>query len=84
MTNLKELEGKFGAVEFEGKKYILTDQADFTSRLLPDHLEGHFEMSAPAVDGDENEYTVYWIFENDPEKEMDEYDYEDVDRVVEN
>jgi len=85
--NAQELEYKYGTVEYLGKKYILTDQAECTSRLLSDNLNDHFEMSASAIDEDENEYAVYWVFENkfdgdgDP-AELDDYDYDDVDRVV--
>ena len=93
-----KLEEKFGAVVFKGKKYILTDQADFTSRLLPtipnynepdENGDYDFEMSAPAIDEEGNEYTVYWIFntekdEDGESKELDENDYDDVARVEEN
>jgi len=77
-------------VTFEGKKYQLVSDADFTNRVLPvngyndrEQNDGKydFEMSAGAVDEDGNNCVVYWIFENDPDKELDEYDYSKVDRV---
>lgn len=94
MRNLKELEQNFGSVEFEGKKYILTAQADFTGRLLPgayvnlnEAEEGEdfdFEMSASAIDKDGVEFEVYWIFTDTKgqEKELDAFDYDNADRVV--
>jgi hypothetical protein len=94
MLNLKELESNFGTVEFEGMKYWLTNQADHTNRLLPyngyndkdENGNYNFEMSASAVDEKGNEYKVYWIFNTEIDedgtlKELDEYDYDSVDRV---
>lgn len=70
--NMTALEEKFGSVEFEGKKYILTDQADHTNRLL--HYNGYndpdddgnydFEMSALAIDGQGNYEKVDRVSEN--------------------
>lgn len=83
----------YGKAVFEGKVYNFTDQADFTSRLLGygtdynDVVEGEefeFEMSAPALNEHGQECTVYWIFSDikgDDEKELDQYDYDKVDRV---
>jgi hypothetical protein len=92
--DLVEMDSKYGSVVFEGKKYILCDQTKFTGNLLdilPDSqdLDGNgeswFEMSAPAVDEDGNDYTVYWVFcYEGPERKLDSYDYDNVDRVVEN
>lgn len=89
------MERNFGEVEFEGREYTLTDQADHTNRLLPvggyndpyDDGSYDFEMSAPAVDEDGNEYTVYWIFRTQYDDDgdpfpLDGYDYDAVDRVV--
>lgn len=78
--NIDELAKKYGLVEYKGKKYILTDYAEPTSRLLPDYQRGCFEMFAPAVDEEGNEYVVYWIFTDDG-RALDKYDYNDVDRV---
>lgn len=79
---------KFGTVNFNNSEYALTNDADYTSRLLPagytnfvDASEGDdydFEVAAKAIDADGNEYIVSWIFtgrkgENDPE--LDSYDY---------
>lgn len=96
MSKYQAAAKEFGTVNFNGNEYALTDQADFTNRLLPggytnynDASDGEkydFEMSAGAVDKDENEYTVYWIFENtkgEDAAELDSFDYSAVDRVVE-
>ena len=58
----RKLERKYGSIEHGGKKYILTDYADPTGRVLPDHQHNCFEMSAPAVDEEGNEYILHWIF----------------------
>lgn len=76
----RKLERKYGAVEHEGKKYILTDYAQPTGALLPDHQRGYFEMFAPAVDEKGDEYILYWMFQDDG-RELDMYDYDDVYRV---
>ncbi|EGO63523.1 hypothetical protein [Acetonema longum] len=94
--DLVKTEREFGSVEFEGKKYILTSQADLTGRLIQhngyndpdDNGDYDFEMSASAVDECGDEYTVYWIFNtrkdaDGVDKELDQYDYDEVDRVVE-
>lgn len=72
----------YGRIEHDGKEYIFTDMADHTNRCLLYNNDELFEMSAPAVDVAGNEYTVYWIFEKDNEKELEEYDYNNIDRVV--
>lgn len=85
-----------GTVTFEGREYALTSQADHTSRLLPggytnynDASEGEaydFEMSASAIDKSGNQYVIYWLFEGikgEDDHELDSYDYNIVDRVVE-
>ena len=74
------LEKKYGSVEYEGKKYILTDYADLTGALLPDHQRGYFEMFAPAIDEKGNEYILYWLFKDDG-RELDMYNYNDVYKV---
>ena len=82
----------FGTVEFEGKSYLLTDWAEPSSRLLPypkniheveEGEEYDFEMTAPAVDGDGNDYRVSWIFSaiKGAECELDSYDYSTPDNV---
>ena len=81
--------GNMGRVVFNGKHYRLLGQADFTGRFLGDALDGYFELKAPAVLLDENgkdtdiEAYVYWIFEEVEEQELDSYDYDDIDRVIE-
>jgi len=85
----------FGTVEFAGVEYILTSDADFTGRVLEGGYTDYstrengedyqFEMSANAKDQEGNSYTVYWIFTcTDDEAELDSYDYDNVDRVIEN
>lgn len=81
-------------IEFNGKTYTLTTDADFTGRLLEggytnyheDNEEYDFEMSARATDAEGNKYTVYWLFtdiKGESEKELDSFDYYDINRVVE-
>jgi hypothetical protein len=85
MLDLDKLEKKYGAIEYKGKKYILTDYADFTNRVceVPNHNEPNsdgsynFEMSCSALDEDGIEYTVYWIFLNEGQETLDQFDYED-------
>lgn len=78
--NIKELEKKYGSVEHEGKTYVAIEQATLTSRLLPDHLKDCIELSAGAIDEEGNEYVVYWVFKDDG-RDLDMYNYTDVDRV---
>ena len=82
-------------IEFKGKSYTLTTEADFTNGVLnyPKNYndveqgeEFDFEMSASAVDAEGNKYTVYWLFtdiKGESEKELDSFDYYDINRVVE-
>ena len=96
MTNSGKItfsENKYGRLEFEGKAYNFTDDADFTSRLLgygTDYNdvdkgeEFEFEMVAPAIGEDGKKYRVYWIFSDikgEGEKELDQFDYDEVDRI---
>ena len=79
---MTELEKKWGSVVYECEKYVLTDGAEFTGRCLPDpYQQTHFELSAPAIDNDGHECVVYWIFEEVKDWELDQYDYDDVDRI---
>ena len=93
MTTNQSTTSEFGTTTCDGKKYTLTRDADYTSRLLPggytnyvDAAEGDeydFEMGASAVDEDGNECTVYWIFSatKGDVAELDAYDYSIADRV---
>jgi hypothetical protein len=84
---------KFAAVEFEGKEYILDGEADHTNRLIDNRQDNFvqvnegeefcFEMSAPAHDAEGNEYMIYWIFTDTKgsERELDSFDYDNIDRV---
>lgn len=80
-------------IVFKGKSYTLTTDADFTNRTMPVNdyndpdEDGNytFEMSAQAVDTDGTGYTVYWIFTTSVDiVELDEYDYDNIDRIEEN
>ncbi len=95
MKNLVELEKNYGAVNYKGKKYILTEQAYLTNRCIPywgwenrtDGEEYEFEMACEAIEFETGtECTVYWIFKDvksDDSKELDEFDYtENIDRVT--
>ena len=74
----------FGKVQFESKTYFLKDYAVFTSRCLPHpYQDTHFEMSCIAKDYKGKQFVVYWIFENDEEKLLEDYDFNNVDRVEE-
>ena len=88
---ISKLEKEFGSVEYEGKKYILTDQALETNRDLgftgwnnryQNDGKFEFEMSAPAIDEEGNAYRVYWTFWCTDDRELDQYDYSKVDRVI--
>jgi hypothetical protein len=88
---ISKLEKKFGIVETEGKKYTLTGQALETNRDLGpfgynnrDQNDGkyNFEMSAPAIDENGNTYHVYWIFLCTDDRDLDQYDYSMVDRII--
>lgn len=80
-------------MEFEGKTYTLTGDAEITEVELDGRFTNYheaqnggtydFEMAAPALDEEGNEVTVYWMFENvkGEEKQLDEFDYDKVDRV---
>lgn len=84
----------YGTVVFEGKEFMLTGETDFTNRLLDgsftnfheatDGEDFDFEMSAPGVDAEGNEVVVYWIFSDvkNEQKELDEHDYDNVNRVI--
>ena len=91
---VKIMNNDFGVVEYQGKKYYLTSDATPTGRIsnqftcyheVEDGEEYTFEMSASAVDESENDYTVYWLFQDvkgeDGKNNFDEFNYDDVDRV---
>lgn len=82
-------------ITFNGKTYILTMEAEPSSRVLPypknlqDVAEGEeydFEMIAYATDEDGNRYKVSWIFSDIKGEEgrpYDDYDYSTPDDVIE-
>jgi len=83
---LEEMYRNYGVVEYEGKKYILTEQAEYNNSVIPGNDEEHgagnlFGMQARAIDPFGNNCTVYWIFEEEEGWDMDQYDYDNVDRV---
>jgi len=95
IEKFESLARKFGTIEFEGEKYWLTEEAEHGNSLLP-HTHNYrnpdddgnywFDMIAYAIDEDGNEYQVTWIFNTEKDedgnsKELDEYDYDDVDSV---
>lgn len=80
-------------MEFEGRTYTLTGDAEITGTELDSRFTNYheaqngeaydFEMAAPALDEEGNEVMVYWVFENikGEEKELDTYNYDIIDRV---
>ncbi|MGP4109212.1 hypothetical protein [Virgibacillus sp. L01] len=80
-------------VNFEGKTYTLAAEAEITGTQLDGGFTNYreaengdtynFEMSAPALDEEGNQCTVYWMFEDvkNSEKQLDEFDYDNIDRV---
>ena len=62
-------------------KYVKKNSAEPTSRAL--EFEGQFEMSAPAKDLQGNKYDVFWVFEDNGEETFENYDYSNVDRILE-
>lgn len=91
---MKYEKSNYGEVEFEGREYQLTGEADFTNRCLPgnwnlndvqDGEEYQFEMAAPAVDDQGKECKVIWIFwkVKGEEFELDSLEYDKVYSVEE-
>ena len=93
--NLEELKNKYGVIEYEGKKYILLEEADFTNGVLPGNWnyndveageEYQFQMKAEAADeSGEKLYDVFWIFweVKGDEKLPEDFDYDNVNHVEE-
>ena len=74
----------YGKVTYEGRHYHLIEDAEMTNRLTefpyvnaPIGELYEFEMSAPAIDENGVEYTVYWEFteRKGQETSLDELDY---------
>ena len=70
MNIYAKMAAKYGEISFQGKSYALIEQAELTNRLFygwwGDAKAGEeflMELSAPAMDVDENEYVVTWQFE---------------------
>jgi len=76
--------GNMGRLEHEGKIYVLEEGADFTSRQITERSQDYnfFELSAKAHDLNGNKYNIYWVFEDDG-RELEDYDYSEVDRIQE-
>lgn len=77
--------GNHGRIEHEGKIYILEDGAEPTSRQITERSQDYnfFEMSAPAHDLNGNKYNIYWVFEDNGEETFENYDYSDIDKILE-
>ena len=77
--------GNRGRIEHEGKTYILETDAEPTSRQITERPveDNFFEMSATAKDLQGNKHQVYWVFEDNGEETLENYDYSDVDRILE-
>jgi hypothetical protein len=74
---------KFGTITFEGKKYDLQADANFTDRQLLDWQtdEGYAEFSADAVDENGNDCKVYWILQSRDVEDLENLDWNNVDRI---
>ena len=83
--------GYFGEVIINGEIYQVTDNADYSNRLLSNNFNYHevesgeeysVEMQAPAIDKNNNEGIVYWIFWDikGEEKELDTYNWDNASR----
>ena len=84
-NSMESLEKKFGSVEFEGKKYILIQDA-YIDDVCIDGQEGHTAYFADAIkDGDHPDedgyfplYTVEWeIIESQWDDEESQWEDED-------
>jgi len=81
--------GNFGTVDFKGKTYQLTSDADFTQfqdfsfNEAEDGEEFEFEMAADARDDEGNQYKVYWVFTDikGAQKELDSFDYDEASKI---
>lgn len=77
--------GNHGRIEHEGKIYVLEDEAEPTSRQITERSQDYnfFEMSATAHDLNNKKYAIYWVFEDNGEETLENYDYSDIDRILE-
>jgi len=97
-TDFKDLEQRFGTIKFKGKTFWLTSHAILGDTLLtythnynnPDNDGNYyFDMTAFAIDENEIEFKVTWIFNTEKDedgnsKELDDYDYDcNIDNVEE-
>lgn len=83
---IENMTSNFGTVTHEGKKYTLTQEADFSNRQFVgswfDAQEGEeytAEFSARALDAEGNEHWVYWQFDTVKGNEcpLDSYPWSD-------
>jgi hypothetical protein len=63
---------------FIAKIIKLTSDAKITGITFEN---GYFEISAQAVDDTGRECMVYWIFEEIEGKEIDDYNYDNIDSI---
>ena len=91
MTLFEKFAAEFGAVDYQGKTYALTNQATQTDRVFPgswgDAGEGEGytqEWSAAGIDAEENEVVVRWQFEvtKGQEPADDEHDWASPYQVI--
>ena len=57
----------------------LTSDAKITGRTFDDES---FEMSAEAIDSSNRKCIVYWVFDGSEAKELDDYNYDNIDRIT--
>ncbi|MFD1884030.1 hypothetical protein [Paenibacillus wenxiniae] len=82
----------YGIIKFEGDTYILKGKPQPTGATLNrnvytnynDAEEGEkydFEMSAPVIDNEGVEWTMFWVFQDIKGKENSSYDSFDYNKV---
>jgi hypothetical protein len=62
----------YGTVEFEGKKYLLLEEAYISTKELTEYIT---VMQAIALDKNYEKVMVNWEFTYDENLELDDYDY---------
>lgn len=80
-NGLNHKTNKYGTATLDGVTVELTEQAEMTGRLLPDHQSHLAEWSAPAKRADGSDATVYWLHDNDSVTLPEDLPWDDIDRI---